>query len=297
LKLICSKQTNKLAKEAKRMERKIKQEVRGFRTQDGAGVNLVRVLGHGTIEEYDPILMLDSFDSVNPDEYIAGFPMHPHRGIETISYVYRGYMTHKDSLGNEDTIGEGEVQWMTAGSGILHEEKLPASERLLGVQLWLNLPAKDKMVPPAYHSIKNSDIEEIEFDWGKLRLLAGEFEGRKGYMSKYLPLDYYDLHIKANEALILNTDNDRSIMMFTLLGDAYIGDELVKEKTAVKLSLGEQVKVRASDKDAQVLFVSSTLLSEPVAWGGPIVMNTKEELSKAFDDLKKGTFLQNDISY
>ena len=113
------------------MEGKIKQEVRGFRTQDGAGVNLVRVLGHGTIEEYDPILMLDSFDSVNPDEYIAGFPMHPHRGIETISYVYRGYMTHKDSLGNEDTIGEGEVQWMTAGSGILHEEKLPASERLL----------------------------------------------------------------------------------------------------------------------------------------------------------------------
>ena len=132
------------------MERKVEQQVRGFRTQDGAGVNLVRVLGKGTVSEYDPILMLDSFDSTNPDDYTAGFPMHPHRGIETISYVYHGYMTHKDSLGNEDTIGDGEVQWMTAGSGILHEEKLPASERLLGVQLWLNLPAKDKMVPPAY---------------------------------------------------------------------------------------------------------------------------------------------------
>jgi len=141
--------------------------------QDGAGVNLVRVLGNRTVQEYDPILMLDSFDSINPDDYTAGFPMHSHRGIEIISYVYRGFMTHKDSLGNEDTIGDGEVQWMTAGSGIMHEEKLPAAERLLGVQLWLNLPAKDKMVPPAYHSIKNPEIEEIEFDWGKLRLLLG----------------------------------------------------------------------------------------------------------------------------
>ena len=132
------------------MERKISQQVRGYRTKDGAGVSLVRVLGNQTVEEYDPILMLDSFDSINPDDYTAGFPMHPHRGIETISYVYHGYMTHKDSLGNEDTIGDGEVQWMTAGSGILHEEKLPASERMLGVQLWLNLPAKDKMTAPAF---------------------------------------------------------------------------------------------------------------------------------------------------
>lgn len=162
------------------MERKIKQQVTGFRTQDGAGVSLVRVLGNGTVQEYDPILMLDSFDSTNPDDYTAGFPMHPHRGIETISYVYRGFMTHKDSLGNEDTIGDGEVQWMTAGSGIMHEEKLPAAERMLGVQLWLNLPSKDKMAPPAYHSIKNSEIEEIEIENGKLRLLAGEYEGRKG---------------------------------------------------------------------------------------------------------------------
>ena len=140
------------------MERKIINQVAGFRTQDGAGVNLVRVLGNKTVQDYDPILMLDSFDSENPDDYTAGFPMHPHRGIETISYLYRGQMTHRDSLGNEDTIRDGEVQWMTAGSGILHEEKLPASDKLLGVQLWLNLPAKDKMVPPTYHSIKKSEI-------------------------------------------------------------------------------------------------------------------------------------------
>lgn len=279
------------------MERKISKQVRGYRTRDGAGVSLVRVLGNQTVREYDPILMLDSFDSTNPEDYTAGFPMHPHRGIETISYVYRGYMTHKDSLGNEDTIGDGEVQWMTAGSGIMHEEKLPAAERLLGLQLWLNLPAKDKMAPPAYHSIKNADITEIDLNWGKLRLLAGEFEGERGYMSKYLPLDYYDLHINPSESVIINTERERSVMLFTLLGNVYISGEWVKEKTAVKLTIGDQVEIKTTDEKAQVLFISSKRLDEPVAWGGPIVMNTREELNEAFDDLRKGTFLQDKITY
>lgn len=278
------------------MERKIQKQVTGYRTQDGAGVSLVRVLGGSTVQEFDPILMLDSFDSINPEDYIAGFPMHPHRGIETISYMYRGRMTHRDSLGHEDTIGDGEVQWMTAGSGILHEEKLPASERMLGVQLWLNLPAKDKMVPPAYHSIKNADIEEIALENGKLRLLAGEYEGSKGYQSHFLPLDYYDVHLNPNASIVLKTGRERSVMVFTLLGDAYVGGELVKEKTAVKLTAGDRVELKATDTNAQVLFVSSTRLEEPVVWGGPIVMNTKEELNKAFDDLRRGTFLQHEIA-
>ena len=279
------------------MERKIKQLATGFRTRDGAGVNLVRVLSRRSVEVYDPILMLDSFDSTDPDQYTAGFPMHPHRGIETITYVYRGQITHRDSLGNEDTIAQGEVQWMTAGSGILHEEKLPASERLLGVQLWLNMPAKNKMSAPAYNSIKNSQIQEIMLDNGNLRLLAGEYEDTKGYASKYLPLDFYDLHLDTNASDVINTDRERSVMIFTLSGNAYIGGELVREKTAVKLTPGDYVEIMATDKNAQVLFVSSTFLNEPVAWGGPIVMNTKEELSKAFEDLKNGTFLQKDISY
>lgn len=279
------------------MERKIKNQVTGFRTKDGAGVSLVRVLGNQTTDEYDPILMLDSFDSINPEDYIAGFPLHPHRGIETISYVYKGQMTHKDSLGNEDTIKDGEVQWMTAGSGIMHEEKLPASERMLGVQLWLNLPAKDKMVPPAYKSIKNSEIQEISIDNGKLRLLAGEYNGTTGYKSKYLPLDYYDIHLNPNSSIVLDTDSNRSIMLFTLLGDAYISGELVKEKTAVKLSQGNSVKIKSTDTKAQVLFVSSIRLDESIAWGGPIVMNTKDELNKAFQDLKDGTFLKTGIQY
>ena len=279
------------------MERKIKNPATGFRTRDGAGVELVRVLGHDTAEEFDPILMLDSFDSTDPDQYTAGFPMHPHRGIETITYVYRGQITHRDSLGNEDTIAQGEVQWMTAGSGILHEEKLPAAERLLGVQLWLNMPAKDKMAAPAYNSIKNSQIEEIMLENGKLRLLAGRYGDRKGYSSKYLPLDFYDIHLAPGASVLINTERERSVMIFTLSGDAYIGGEHVKEKTAVKLTSGDSVEIRSTDKNAQVLFISSLSLGEPVAWGGPIVMNTEEELHTAFEDLKNGTFLRNTISY
>ncbi|MBA4698990.1 MAG: pirin family protein [Ruminococcus sp.] len=279
------------------MERKVKDQVRGYRTQDGAGVNLVRVLGNTTVETYDPILMLDSFDSTNPDDYTAGFPMHPHRGIETVSYIFRGKMIHKDSLGNEDAIADGEVQWMTAGSGILHEENLPASERMLGVQLWLNLPAKDKMTAPAYHSIRNSKIEEIPLENGKLRLLAGKYKDSTGYMSKYLPLDYYDIHLEPNASIVIDTEKDRSVMVFTLVGEANIGGEVIKEKTAVKLTEGDQVVIKSTDRAAQVLFVSSTLLNEPVAWGGPIVMNTKSELQKAFSDLQNGTFLQKEISY
>lgn len=279
------------------MGRKVIEQVQGYRTQDGAGVSLVRVLGLRTVKEYDPILMLDSFDSENPSDYTAGFPLHPHRGIETISYVYKGKMTHKDSLGNEDTIGDGEVQWMTAGSGILHEEKLPAADRLLGVQLWLNLPASQKMVSPGYRSIKNSEIKEIPLEQGKLRLLAGRYREEEGYLSKYLPLNYYDIHLDAGASVTVETDPERSVMIFTLVKDVYVGGELVKEKTAAKLSPGNQVIIRAADEDAQVLFISSSKLEEPVSWGGPIVMNTKEELAKAFEDLDKGTFLKEGISY
>lgn len=279
------------------MERNIKRQITGFKTKDGAGVSLVRVLGHETTEEFDPILMLDSFDSTNPNDYIAGFPMHPHRGIETISYVYRGKMIHKDSLGNEDAISNGEVQWMTAGSGILHEEKLPPSERMLGVQLWLNLPAHDKMCAPAYHSIKNAEIEEIKFEGGKLRLLAGQYKDKNGYKSKYLPLDYYDIHLESNASISIDTEAESSIMIFTLLGEISIGEELVKEKTAVKLSTGNKVQIKCQSKNAQVLFISSSALKEPIAWGGPIVMNTKTQLQQAFADLDQGTFLQKEMSY
>lgn len=279
------------------MERTIKKQVTGYKTQDGAGVNLVRVLGAETVKEYDPILMLDSFDSTNPADYTAGFPMHPHRGIETISYVYNGKMLHRDSLGNEDMIADGEVQWMTAGSGIMHEERLPASPRMLGVQLWLNLPAADKMTRPAYKSVKNTEIPEITFENGKLRLLAGEYKGIQGYKSHYLPLDYYDVHLNPNSALIIETQSNRSVVVFTLVGEAVIAGIPVKEKTAVKLTDGDTVTLESGAEGAQLLFMSSVTLDEPVAWSGPIVMNTRSELQQAYSDLNSGNFLREDISY
>lgn len=279
------------------MERSVEKQVTGYRTQDGAGVSLVRVLGNETTEEFDPILMLDSFDSTDPKAYTAGFPMHPHRGIETISYVWRGRMVHRDSLGNEDDISDGEVQWMTAGSGILHEEQVPAVSRLLGVQLWLNLPAASKMTSPAYHSIKNAEIPEVAFEGGRLRVLAGEYQDTKGYQSHYLPMDYYDIHLEPDTEYNINTAPERSVILFTLLGEAMIGGTAVREKTAVKLTAGDRVTIRSGAKPAQVLFISSLSLKEPVAWSGPIVMNTDAELRQAFADLHNGTFLKDSISY
>lgn len=279
------------------MERKVKTKVRGFRTTDGAGVNLVRVLGNNTTKEFDPILMLDSFDSINPDDYIAGFPMHPHRGIETISYVSRGKMVHRDSLGNEDGISDGEVQWMNSGSGILHEEKVPAAERLLGVQLWLNLPAKDKMSKPSYNSIKNEDIKEIEIEGGKLRLLAGEYGEHQGYKGDYLPLDYYDIHLNPNAEVMLTMNMDDSVMVFTLLGDIYINGEHIEEKTAVKLTEGDRLTIKNGEKNGQVLYVSSRALNEPISWAGPIVMNTQEEVQNAFSELRSNNFIKEKVEY
>ena len=279
------------------MERTIKKTVTGFATEDGAGVKLVRVLGNGTAEDFDPILMLDSFDSRRPSDYTAGFPMHPHRGIETISYVVSGAMQHRDSLGNADTIADGEVQWMTAGSGILHEENIPAAERLLGVQLWLNLPAKDKMTRPSYHSIRREAIPEAAVPGGRIRVLAGSLGGIKGYSSAHLPLDYYDVRLEPNAEITLETDPARAVMIFTLEGSVSAGGTPVAEKTAARLTAGDRLTLRTSASPACVLVMSSFALSEPVVWGGPIVMNTRAELSEAFRELNSGTFLKDGVQY
>ena len=279
------------------MERKIKAKVTGFRAVDGAGVSLVRVLGNETTKMFDPILMLDSFDSTNPSDYIAGFPMHPHRGIETVSYLYKGKMIHKDTLGNVDSIGDGEVQWMNSGSGIEHEEQVPASERLLGVQLWLNLPQADKMSQPTYTKIKRADIKEIEFDGGFLRLLSGRYKGIQGHKGEYLPLDYYDIHLNENTEFVIKTEADYSVMVFTLIGDAYVSGQLIKEKTAVKLTDGDKLVLKGTDKPSQILYISSKALNEEISWAGPIVMNTKKEIQEAFSDLRNKTFIRDAIDF
>ncbi|HZK28383.1 MAG TPA: pirin family protein [Thermoclostridium sp.] len=274
------------------MKRMIKDKVKGYRTTDGAGVSLVRVLGKSTVEMFDPILMLDSFDSTNPEEYTAGFPMHPHRGIETISLLANGNMVHKDSVGNEDGITDGEVQWMTAGAGILHEEKLPASDKLLGVQLWLNMPKEYKMAPPEYQSIKKDEIKEISIDGGTLRLISGQYKEHTGFTGKYLPLDYYHILLEANKEFTIETEQDKSVMVFLLVGNAKVAGETISEKTAVKLTDGDTLEIESLEEAVQILFISSNKLEEPVSWGGPIVMNTKEELDLAFRELREGTFLK-----
>lgn len=206
-------------------------------------------------------------------------------------------MVHKDTLGNEDSITDGEVQWMNAGSGILHEEKVPAAERLLGVQLWLNLPKRDKFSKPYYHAIRSKDIEEIKIDSGKIRLLAGEFEDHKGFRGEHLPLDYYDIHLEKFGEISLETGEDDSVMVFTLLGQITIEDELIEEKTAAKLTNGDRVTIKNAGDFAQVLFIRTRALSEPVAWTGPIVMNSEEELEEAFKDLREGRFIRENLEF
>lgn len=274
------------------MKRKILNRTQGFRTKDGAGVSLVRVLSRNTTKEYDPILMLDSFDSTDPDDYIKGFPMHPHRGIETITYLREGTMTHKDSMGNEDTITDNEVQWMTAGSGIMHEEMPKPSKRMLGVQLWLNLLAKDKMVTPHYQSLRGDDLKIVEEDSAKVKVISGEYKGIKGYAPKYLPLDFYEIEIKKNEEITIDTKGDQQVILFTLIGDIEVEGDVVSEKTAVTTTDGDKLTIKAKDEDVIVLFLQSIPTNEPIAWAGPIVMNTNDELRKASLDLSRGTFIK-----
>lgn len=274
------------------MKRKILNRTQGFRTKDGAGVSLVRVLSRNTTKEYDPILMLDSFDSTDPDDYIKGFPMHTHRGIETITYLREGTMTHKDSMGNEDTITDNEVQWMTAGSGIMHEEMPKPSKRMLGVQLWLNLLAKDKMVRPHYQSLRGDDLKIVEEDFAKIKVISGEYKGTKGYAPKYLPLDFYEIEIKKNEEFTIDTKDDQQVILFTLIGDIEVECDVVSEKTAVTTTDGDKLTIKAKDEDVIVLFLQSIPTNEPIAWAGPIVMNTNEDLRQASLDLRNGTFIK-----
>ena len=275
--------------------------VKGYRTQDGAGVSLVRVLGDHTARDFDPFLMLDSFDSTNPDDYTAGFPLHPHRGIETVSYLREGAMHHRDTMGFEDTVTSGEVQWMCAGSGVEHEETIPAARRLLGVQLWLNLPAAEKMAQPTYHAVKRDDIESVPLDGAVLRLLAGRYvdengKSHQGFVGSHLPLDYYELTVEAGHSVEIPVDEDRSVLAFTLEGPALIGGLPLGEKTAVKLVEGDHVGITATgEKPSVVLLMSSVALREPIAWGGPIVMNSTAELRQAFRDLDEGTFIKEGV--
>jgi len=276
--------------------RAIRKIVAGRQAVDGAGVKLVRVIGHDDTQDFDPFLMLDAFDSVNPNDYIKGFPWHPHRGIETITYLIRGDIEHGDSLGNKGSILDGECQWMTAGSGIIHQEMPKPSDRMLGVQLWLNLPAKNKMTAPQYHGITKKDIPVIDEGDSKIHIIAGTYNGKAGAMEgDYVKALYFDVEMKPGAEWSLDTEKDATLFVYIVQGEGAFGplrDNFVAAKQAVLFEAGKTFRVKASDNGLRLLLMSGIPLREPIAWGGPIVMNTREELDLAFQELKENTFIK-----
>ena len=281
------------------MLRNVTHQIQGYRAVDGAGVNLVRVLGNETTDVYDPFLMLDAFDSTDPADYVAGFPMHPHRGIETVTFLSKGSIVHEDHLGTKATIHDGEAQWLTAGSGAFHSEMPQPADRMLGVQLWLNIPARFKMTAdPFYHGILNSEIQEFPLAGGTLRLIAGSYKGHAGIQGKYAPLDFYDIHLEPHAKIELDVPGEKaSAMVFTLEGDAIVSGTPIAAKTAAKLGAGDAVAIEACDEPIEILFMRSERLDEPVAWYGPIVMSTHQELLDALDEIDLGTFIKKKAVY
>ena len=243
--------------------------------------------------------MLDAFDSTDPADYVAGFPMHPHRGIETVTFLSKGTIVHEDHLGTKAAIHDGEAQWLTAGSGAFHSEMPQPAERMLGVQLWLNIPARYKMTAdPFYHGILNDEIQEFALDAGKLRLVAGSYRGHSGIQGKYSPLDFYDIHLEPHGKVELDVPGDnKSVMVFTLEGDAVVSGTPVAAKTAAKLGEGDTVTIEAGVAPIEILFMCSQRLGEPIAWYGPIVMNTHQELLDALDEIDLGTFIKKAATY
>ena len=286
--------------------RKFTQAVRGQHAVDGAGVSLRRVLGYRTIRDFDPFLMLDGFDSTDPSDYIKGFPWHPHRGIETVTYLLKGDIEHGDSLGNSGVIGDLQCQWMTAGSGIIHQEMPRASERMLGCQLWVNLPAKNKMTQPAYRDIRQQDVAVVSEDNATVRVLSGNYRNKPGAVrGEYVSVQYLDVDLAPGGTWRYNeTSNDQTLFLYLIDGTLASDEALAEfeEKACAILMTAsssdsseyDEVKVRAGDQGARFFLIAARPLGEPVAWGGPIVMNTQEELNLAFSELQNKTFIKHD---
>lgn len=274
--------------------REIKRIVTGKRTIDGAGVKLIRVLGNQDIADIDPFLMMDALGSEDPADYIAGFPMHPHRGIETISYLLEGRIEHRDSIGNQGSLMSGELQWMTSGSGVLHEEMPQETEVLEGLQLWLNMPSKDKMATPGYFLITQDMLTDVPVDGGRVRLIAGEYGGIKGVQGNYVPITMLDIVLNGGAVLDVPIPANNNCFVYLLRGSAVIGSSgtRVKQHSAAIFGAGDFVHIEAEREGTRLVLLSGDPLREPIAWGGPIVMNTKEELRTAFQELDNGTFIK-----
>lgn len=296
---------------------------RSVPTIEGAGVRLRRALGNRDALNLDPFLLLDDFHSSNPADYTAGFPWHPHRGIETITYVLRGKIEHQDSMGNAGTIARGDLQWMTAGSGILHQE-MPVvaggedGTVLQGFQLWANLPRSHKMMPPRYRDVAAADVPVVRAGGATVRVIAGVVDGTRGPVQDIVTdPEYLDVTIDPGKDFTRAVPGDHVVFAYTIGGEAAFDDgpaagwidragagymdvddgqgHAIGKETLVTWGPGDTVHVTAAGAGTRFLLVSGRPIGEPVAWRGPIVMNTREELEEAFDDLRRGTFIKHPV--
>jgi redox-sensitive bicupin YhaK (pirin superfamily) len=293
----------------------VKRIVQSRPTLEGAGVHLRRAFGFGDPHDFDPFLLFDDFRNDNPEEYLRGFPWHPHRGIETITYVLAGTVDHGDSLGNHGTLGAGDVQWMTAGSGIMHQEMPKGDERgrMHGFQLWANLPSSLKMTAPRYQDISGRDVPEVTDDDGtRVRVVCGDFWGVSGpvdgiaaeprYLDisvppgrrKTLPVatsNHAFAYIFAGSGSFRNASDPRQVKT-DRVGGAEVDPEETGNRSLILFDTGDEVTVQAGDMGIRFLLVSGKPIEEPVAWYGPIVMNTEQELRQAVAEIRQGTFIK-----
>jgi redox-sensitive bicupin YhaK (pirin superfamily) len=281
--------------------RRVQRIVEPLTVLEGAGVKLKRSIATRELDYVDPFLLFDHFGSDNPAEYIAGFPMHPHRGIETVTYMLTGVVRHKDSLGNAGTIGAGDVQWMTAGGGIMHEEMpAPVDGRMAGFQLWVNLPARLKMTRPRYQEITSAEIPEVTREDGtKIKVIAGTVDGVDGPVTE-IAADptYLDVTVPARGTFVQPVERGHAAFAYVFEGEGVFGldeegeGETVGHPRLVVFDDGDQVRVRTAGEPVRFLLVSGEPLYEPIARYGPFVMNTREEIQQALQDLHDGTFVQ-----
>jgi redox-sensitive bicupin YhaK (pirin superfamily) len=276
--------------------RKIKMILIRQPTLEGAGVQLNRVFGYNEAPTFDPFLMLDDFRSDTPEHYLKGFPWHPHRGIETITYVIKGDVEHGDSLGNKGIISSGDVQWMTAGSGIVHQEmpKGDANGSMHGFQLWANLPASQKMTRPKYRDITAGKIPEVRVQNGvRIKVIAGNIKGARGPMDDVvIDPEFLDCTVPAGQSFTHKVDPSYTAFIYVIGGKGSTDNQAIENGNLVLFESGDHLSVKASDKPMRFLLLTGKPLKEPVAWRGPIVMNTQEELTIAFQEYQDGTFIK-----
>ena len=296
--------------------RKIKKILKSKPTLEGAGVHLKRVFGFSEVPLFDPFLLLDDFRSDNPDHYVKGFPWHPHRGIETITYVLKGDVEHGDSLGNKGIISSGDVQWMTAGSGIIHQEmpKGDGNGKMYGFQLWANLPSREKMMDPRYRDVANEQIPEVKLpNDTTIKIIAGEVSGIKGPVQDIvIDPEYIDVTVPANSEFRHPTKPGHTAFAYIIDGQGYCcreknpftyeveginyfdiqRDPFVGNGTLILFDEGDEIMVFTEEHKVRFLLISGKPIGDPVAWYGPIVMNTHEELQIAFEEYSKGTFIK-----